>query len=318
MHFVLPTSMNIKRLISLLPETVPSRAREDEGNTRLPGQGKLSSQAPMRRGKASPKREAFTLVELLVVIAIMVIMMGLLVPAFTGIKKAGDATKAAYDIAGLLDQARAYAMANNTYVFVGFAEVDVTVPSSTKPQVSTGPAPYGRVAVAVVASRDGTRGYDITNSNLSTPCWTNYSNGASLVAISKLQYFENVHLAASINGPGVAVPASGGMARPAITDPKYSFVLGDPACQSVTTFDWPLGTAIGAGQYSFKKVIIFDSQGVARIQYSANTNDIAQYMEIGLQQSNGNVVSPVPANQNGPLAAIQIDGMTGATHIYRP
>jgi len=262
---------------------------------------------------------AFTLVEMLAVIALMLVMTALVVPAFTGVKSAGDVTKAVYDIAGILDQARAYAMSNNTYVFVGFAEVDASVHASAVPQVATGNSPYGRVVVAVVASKDGKRGYDVSRPEN----WkTNYSSGPSpivknLMAINKLQRFENLHLA----DLGATPPATGAMARPAVsnaTTPSYN--VANAGCVSTTPFTWPLGSSLsGDYQYAFVKVIYFDPQGVARIQSASNADTIPRCAEIGLQPSRGNVPPPLPSDQNvGNQAAIQIDGMTGATRIYRP
>src|SRR2546425_363539 len=69
---------------------------------------------------------AFTLLELLVVIAIIAILMVLVAPAFTNLKGGNDITAAAYTISGALEQARNYAMANNTYVYLGFYEEDAT------------------------------------------------------------------------------------------------------------------------------------------------------------------------------------------------
>lgn len=254
------------------------------------------------------KRElrAFTLIELMMVIAIIVLLAVLVAPAMTSIKGAGNVTNAAYSIAGLLDQARSYAMANNTFVWVGFKEVDASKDTSVNPQ-TTG---QGRIAIAIVASRDGTRGYDVTNASLTNPAWSNYNNGASLVAISKLQRFENVHLATTLNGFGNQPPTSGNMARPYIQ--SNSYVVGN-APSSVTPFDWPLGSAINAGQYSFQKVINFDPQGVARIQYSTNTDSVGAYIEIGLQQTYGTSVSTGPN-----VAALQLDCMTGTIRKYRP
>ena len=250
----------------------------------------------------------FTLLELLVVMAVIAIMMVLIAPAFTALKSAGDTTSAAYTISGLLEQARAYAMANNTFVWVGFKEVDASRDSSISPQI----AGIGRVAIAIVASRDGTRGYDATNNSLSNPAWTNYANGANLVAISKLQRLENVHLASDLNGVSYPPPAPpSNMARPYINLNYY--VIGNAAAASVTPFDWPLGSALNAGQYSFQKVINFDPQGVARLQTSSNTNGIGAYMEVGLEQAHGTVV---PSSPN--VAALQIDCMTGSTRKYRP
>src|SRR6266446_7876636 len=68
------------------------------------------------------RSRGFTLIELLVVMAIILILMVLVAPAFTSLKSAGDVTSAAYTVKGVLDQARTYAMANNTYTWVGFFE----------------------------------------------------------------------------------------------------------------------------------------------------------------------------------------------------
>jgi hypothetical protein len=62
-------------------------------------------------------------------------------------KSAGDVTSAAYTIKGVLEQARSYAMANNTYTWVGFAGSIGTSPSSVT----------GQVSMAVIASNDGTQ-----------------------------------------------------------------------------------------------------------------------------------------------------------------
>jgi len=221
------------------------------------------------------------LLELLIVVGIIATLLVLMAPAFTTIKGGNDVTSAAYTIKGVLDTARTYAKANNTYTWVGFAEVDSSIDPSVSPQVTTGPAPYGRVAIAIVASKDGTRGYDITSNPLSIPsAWTNYNNGANLVAVGKLQYLNNVHLAG-------ALTTTGSMARPNVSSNNYIIGL---APNSVTPFDWPLGSVLGTGQYSFKKVINFDPQGAARIQYSTNTDTISPYTEVGLQQTHGTTV----------------------------
>jgi prepilin-type N-terminal cleavage/methylation domain-containing protein len=251
-------------------------------------------------------QRGFTLLELLVVIAIIAILMVLVAPAFTTIKGGTDVTSAAYTIKDVLDQARTYAMANNTFVWVGFKEVDVSQDASVSPQTNG----VGRVAIAVVASKDGTRGYDVTNTSLPNPAWLNYNNGANLVAVSKLQHLENVHLATTLNGPSNPPPTTGNMARPDIQSNNY--VIGN-APTPVTPFDWPLGSALNAGQYSFQKVINFDPQGVARIQYSANSDAIAAYTEIGLQQTHGTAVS-----SSTNVVAIQLGGVCGSVTIYRP
>ena len=62
----------------------------------------------------------FTLLELLIVVGIIGLLLVLIAPAFTYIKGGTDVTSAAYTIKGVLDTARTYAKANNTYTWVGF------------------------------------------------------------------------------------------------------------------------------------------------------------------------------------------------------
>jgi Tfp pilus assembly protein FimT len=88
---------------------------------------------------------------MMVVISIIAILMVLVVPAFTNLKSAGDVTSAAYTVKGVLDQARTYAQANNTYTWVGFYEENVSQPS---PNSAT--PKFGRIVMSIVASKDGT------------------------------------------------------------------------------------------------------------------------------------------------------------------
>src|SRR5450432_1932355 len=106
----------------------------------------LISWPKARLGDGNFARRAFTLIELLAVMGIMIIMLALLVPSITGIKGANDLTKAAFGVSDFLEQARSYAMANHTYVFVGLQETDGSQPDSAKPQVSG----TGRLAIAAV------------------------------------------------------------------------------------------------------------------------------------------------------------------------
>jgi len=261
------------------------------------------------RRHSCPEAPGFSLIELLVVIAIIAVMTGLAIPAFNAIKGGGELTKAAYDIAGTLDNARAHAMANNTFVYVGIAEVDSSLDPSVSPQTnSTPPAIGGRIIVATVASRDGARGYDVASSSLPNPAWNNYIDRANLVALGKLQRFENLHLAPLFS----ALPNSGGLARPTVSSGNCQ--IGNAMCASITPFDWPLGKPVGAGQYSFTKVINFDPQGIPRIQTTGNGDDIVKTIEIGLLPTRGKSMTTNVSN----AAAVQINGTTGATRIFRP
>ena len=270
------------------------------------------------------KHFAFSLIELLVVMAIAVAMMALLGPAIRSLGSANGFTQAAFEVKGLLDQARAYATANNTYVYVGFAEVDATVAAGVVPQVNTGPSACGRVAVAVVATKDGSTGYgdDVGN-------WVanyNTSTSGNLVAVGKISRIEGVHLVDIGSNP----PGSGNMHRPAVSGsgtPNCN--IGNSACVASTPFAWPLNgpvpasstAAVGApAQYAFFKVIQFDPQGSARIPSQGSaSNALVHYIEAAFQSTHGNIVPVAPTNQNqGNQFAIQIDSITGATRLFRP
>src|SRR5438874_4222309 len=144
--------------ISYLPKkTAKSKAPRMTRITRI-FRETLWSAAPLRRFWLHRRKNAstlqrfdgFTLLELLIVIGIIGLLLVLIAPAFTTIKGGGDVTSAAYTIKGVLDTARTYAKANNTYTWVGFKEVDVSRDPSISPQV----AGTGRLAVAIVASKD--------------------------------------------------------------------------------------------------------------------------------------------------------------------
>ena len=259
-------------------------------------------------------RGGFTLLELLIVIGIIAVLMVLIAPAFTTIKSAGDVTSSIYGIKGLLDNARTYAKANHTYVFVGFAEVDGSVSPSSPPV-----AGYGRVAVAVVASKDGTRQVPYTSTDPASDWTANYANGSHLIALGKLERYENLHFVPVDFGSWTPTDhPNSNMARYQPTGPPY--ILGNAGSSSVTPFTWPLGSPLDTGyQYRFDRVINFDPIGVARIATSTNADEIARVMEIDFQPTHGTLVPPLPTNQDvGNHAVIQIAPTSGATRIYRP
>src|SRR5438067_3429407 len=127
---------------------------------------------------------AFSLVELLVVIGIMVLLAALMAPAFTSIKFAGDVTSASYTVKGVLEQARTYAMANNTYTWVGFFEEDASQPSTNPATIGV-----GRLVMSVVASKDGTTIYSGTLSSPATEL-----DPTKLIQVGKLTKVERIHL----------------------------------------------------------------------------------------------------------------------------
>ena len=258
----------------------------------------------------------FTLVEMLVVISIIVLLLGLLVPAMGPLKGSQDVTTAAYNLAGALETARNYAMANNTYTWIGFCEQDYgsTTPSTTQP-------PYtgvGRVTVGIVYSRDGTKLVDDTQAGSvtldPTVRTTAYPMGYPMGQVDKLLQIRGVHLEAlpapqNANSPDPKV-ANTLPGRPYQTDLdsadlKQSLISSDTA--DTTTNPRPF---VAQG-YTFYKTIRFNPRGEANID---STLPCTRIIEVGLQPTHGNVKDTTTPN----LVAVQQAGVGGGVNIYRP
>src|SRR5438105_10517301 len=140
--------------------------------------------------KQRERASAFTLLELLIVMGIIGVLLVLVAPAFTYIKGGTDVASAAYTIQGVLDTARKYAKANNTYTWVGFYEEDVSQPSPNPPSTPT--PGVGRLVMSIVASNDRTNlGADPSSSATGTNNWI---DPTKLTQVAKLVKIENLHV----------------------------------------------------------------------------------------------------------------------------
>jgi prepilin-type N-terminal cleavage/methylation domain-containing protein len=251
--------------------------------------------------KAGLREGGFTLIELLVVVGIIGLLLVLMAPAFTYIKGGTDVTSAAYTIKDVLDTARTYAKANNTYTWVGFFEENVSQSSQNPALPGT-----GRIVMSIVASKDGTIIYDPTNlgqQDLTT----------SVVQVGKLTKIDNVHLWTHTDSPSGA--GSTFDTRPRVAS---TYCIGDSSPSASTTpFRYPVGNT---AQYTFVKVIQFSPGGSARINNSTRTAGgvdvfpLQTAAEIGLEPTHGAATpAPVPAN----VVAIQFTGLGGDIRIYR-
>jgi len=246
----------------------------------------------------------FTLIELLIVIGIIAILLVLMAPAFTTIKGGTDVTSAAYTIKGVLDTARTYAKANNTYVWVGFYEEDVSQPSTSP---ATGG--IGRLVMSISASKDGTKTYDPTN--LGQQDLT-----SSLVQVGKLTKIDNVHLWTHTDTPS-------GMGSTFDTRPPVpsTYCIGDasPVNNSTTPFQYPVGNPPPTMQYQFVKAVEFSPRGDARINNSTinGGNEIFSLQtvaEIAVEPTHG---AALPASVPPNVIAVQFTGVGGNVKIYR-
>src|SRR6266496_6088940 len=246
------------------------------------------------RPAVASREGGFTLLELLIVVGIVALLMVLIAPAFTTIKGGTDVTSAAYTIKGVLDTARTYAKANNTYTWVGFYEEDVS--SATPGAVGT-----GRIIMSIVASKDGTTVYNAGSTSI---------DPTRLVQVGKLVKIDNVHLALLPLGTGTGNTFD---SRPSPTplpanDSRFGELNGSPTAptrNSQYPFQYPVGSPALA-QYTFQKTLQFNPRGESTINSGLGvggvvTYDVKRIVEVGLQATHGTQVDTISPN----LVAVQ-------------
>ena len=188
---------------------------------------------------------AFTLVEMLVVLGVISILLTLVLPAVTHLLGAGNLSTAAFAVSDTLEKARAYAMANSTYVWVGFAEQNAA--SNT----ASAPAGIGMVTVAAAASRDGTCVYNTASPTALDP--------SRIIFLDRAHRFDGVHLDTAQDAQtynATLTPASN-MYRTAV----------DPGCRRdrrpcLRIPDPPSPPPANGTSMTFSKVVEFSPQGV--------------------------------------------------------
>ena len=246
----------------------------------------------------------FTLLELLIVLGIVAMLMVLIAPAFTTIKSGGDVTSAAYTVKGVLDTARTYAKANNTYTWVGFFEENIANPASPN---SDTPA-VGRIIMSIVASKDGTMIYSPTNVGQQ-----NLTSG--LVQVGKLTKIDNVHLWTHTDAPSGT--GSTFDTRPNVAS---AYCIGDASpVNSTTSFGYPVGNPPPGAQYTFVKVVEFSPRGEARINNGTINNGreifpLQTVAEIAVEPTHG---AALPASVPPGVVAVQFTGVGGNVKIYQ-
>jgi prepilin-type N-terminal cleavage/methylation domain-containing protein len=232
----------------------------------------------------------FTLLELLVVIGIVALLMVLLAPAYTNLKSGGDVTSAAWTIKGVLDTARTYAKAKNTYTWVGFFEEEIASATAGVPGT-------GRVVMSIIASKDGTMLY---TGNLTTNVVLDQPTPCPLIQVGKLVKIDNMHLKGFTAPTGTSPPDSFD-ARPSFTSAAAQ--IGDAGYppNPALSFRYPVGSS--SPQYTFTKAVQFSPRGESVITNNAYT--FARVSEIGVEPTHGAAVpSSTPAN----VVAIQFNG----------
>jgi prepilin-type N-terminal cleavage/methylation domain-containing protein len=222
-------------------------------------------------------RRGFTLLELLSVMAIISVLLAVVHPSVESLSGSSQFSSSVWQFSDTFDQARACAVSRHTYVYVGVGEFQASAPDSV------GKAGSGRVAMFVVASRNGSR--VAASSDFAT----------QTLPVSKLIKLNNLHFTTvDTNSDGLVRPSNDSVQK--IDD-----------WNGTTGLTFPLGST---AQYSFPVLIEFSPQGMARI-YGADI--LPGFVEMGLSPSKG--ASVVSSSQ---VAVVQLSGLTGKLTLYRP
>jgi len=246
----------------------------------------LSGRVFGERGPESVR--GFTLLELLIVVGIIGLLLVLIAPAFTTIKGGSDVTSAAYTIKGVLDTARTYAKANNTYAWIGFSG-------------SIGSTVTGSVALCVVASKDG------TDLGTSVNQVGNRVDITTVVTpIGKVMRLENAHIGDTGTPQSSPSPAPEFETRASV---NVNYRIGASGSQYDSDYYFlEQGT-------QFDRWIRFSPRGEAIVK--GGSTQITQYAEVGLLPTHGTALAVAITPASGNLVAIQVSGFGGNVRIYR-
>lgn len=274
-------------------------------------------QCSARPERAHGSIRSFTLIELLVAVAIVALLLVLIAPAFTGMKSGNDVTNAAYTIKGVLETARTYAKANNTYTWVGFYEEDVSQASAIPAPNPVCPGCVGRVVISIVASKDGTKIYNSSSTSI---------DPTKLIQVGKLIKLENIHIPIFTPGSNAGdtfdtrpwpspTPAQPNDSR--FGELNLSGTAAAPTTNTQFPFQYPVGSPAPTAQYTFQKTLQFNPRGDSNINSGLGSGnvvyDVKRVVEIGLQATHGAQVDTNSPN----LVAVQLTGVGGNVKIYR-
>lgn len=224
-------------------------------------------------------QKAFTLVELLAVISAMAIMAAIAVPSLMGLTSSGRMNQNLLELSGLLEEARQYALAQNTYVWVAF--LSRTDSNGIK-----------TLSVAVLASKDGI-------DPASPASWVTNPYGdvpnAQIGLVGKIITLRQISLLPAATLTSAQIPDLPAAPAPinGVANSSGFFNLQIP------------GTS---APQAFTQALQFTPSGEAR-----NGINPVDLVELDLEPQKGNAI---PDQDN--VAVIRVNGLTGESVIYRP
>jgi len=226
------------------------------------------------------RSNGFTMIELLAVLAIMAIMAALVVASIRGMGDSGRFNQSLTSIAGILEQSRAYASAQDTYVWVVFYQ---NTPASGPPDVFVGS----------FASNDGTDPLNWTGSVTLPPGTV---GSTTLQPVMKFSHFKSLHLlAVTSTSPGTPTSPN----PPATTATAPNFQCTAPSDSGAVSLSNANATYW---------VVQFTPSGAAH-----NSANPISSIWLGLQPAHSATVFDTKN-----IASIEVNGLTGLSTIYRP
>jgi len=195
---------------------------------------------------------AFSLVELITVIAVMSLLVSITVPAISSLAKGNQMNQSLTEIAGMLDGARQYAIAQNTYVWVAMR------PNPNGPRGD-------ELSVVALASKTG----------VDPSPWSGYGTvpNAQIDLLTRPKTFDQIRLEDAATFGAEKIPDLAGRATVSAAN--------SPARETATFGIKLPGTT---SPVNFTRVIQFTPRGEARVAGS-----VIDVIEFGLRPTRGQV-----------------------------